>query len=230
MNYDAAERHLYLTSFYHCAKYLLKYDLMVPDLHGRMCKMLQDPSKPYKLLCVPRGTFKSSIASVAYPIWRILNNPNIRIMVDSELYTNATNYLREIRGHFESNERLRHLFGDYVGTVWNESEIIVSKRTNIKKEPTIVASGIGAGKTGQHYDLIIGDDLSSTKNITPESAEKVVTHYRLYTSLLDPGGEKIIIGTRYSEIDIIGHIIQNDLGIKSGDLSEFKKAYLGDKG
>lgn len=226
MNYDSAEKQLYLSSFYHCAKYLLGYSLMVPDLHGHMCEVLCS-DRPNKLLCVPRGTFKSSIASVAYPIWRILHNPNIRIMIDSELYTNATNYLREIKAQFETNERLIKLFGNYTGGVWNESEIIVSKRTNIKKEPTIVASGIGAGKTGQHYDLIIGDDLSSTQNVrTPELAEKTVTHYRLYTSLLDPGGEKVIIGTRYSEIDIIGHIIQNELGIVSGDLKEFKDVYL----
>lgn len=226
MNYDAAERQLYLDSFYHFAKYGLGYSLMVPHLHGDMCRKLQS-DKPFKLLCVPRGTFKSSIASVAFPIWKTLHNPDIRIMIDSEVYTNASNYLREIRGHYERNERFKRLFGDYVGPVWNDSEIIISKRTAIKKEPTMVASGIGAEKTGQHYDLIIGDDLSSTSNTrSPEQAEKVITHYRLYTSLLDPGGEKVIIGTRYSEIDIIGHIIQNELGIPHGDLKVFRDVYM----
>lgn len=223
---DAVEKQLYLDSFYHFAKYCLGYKDMVPHVHGKMAKVLQEPT-PNKLICVPRGTFKSSVASVAYPIWRIIHNPNIRILIDSQLYSNATNYLREIKGHFESNEKFRYLFGDYVGRTWNDSEIIVSKRSIMKKEPTVVASGIGAQKTGQHYDLCIGDDLSSYDNCkTFESAQKVINHYKLYTSLLDPGGEKVIIGTRYSEVDIIGHIIKNELGIPNGDLKEFKKVYL----
>ncbi len=230
LDLDAVEKQLYLDSFYHFAKYCLGYSDMVPHVHGKMSKVLQDPA-PYKLICVPRGTFKSSVASVAYPIWRIVHNPNIRILIDSQLYTNATNYLREIKGQLAGNPKFIRLFGDYVGPTWNDSEIIVSKRDKFKKEPTIVASGIGAQKTGQHYDLIIGDDLSSYDNCkTHEHAEKVINHYRLYTSLLDPGGEKVIIGTRYSEIDIIGHIIQNELGIPNGDLKEFKNVYLRDRG
>lgn len=226
---DAVEKQLYLNSFYHFAKYCLHYKDMVPHVHGRMAKVLQEPT-PNKLICVPRGTFKSSLASVAYPIWRIIHNPNIRILIDSQLYSNATNYLREIKGHFEGNEKFRSIFGDYVGRTWNDAEIIVAKRTTVKKEPTIVASGIGAQKTGQHYDLVIGDDLSSYDNCkTHEAAEKVVNHYKLYTSLLDPGGEKVIIGTRYSEIDIIGHIIKNELGIPNGDLKEFAKIYLSEQ-
>ena len=229
LNLHEVEKQLYLDSFYHFAKYCLEYKDLVPHVHGRMAKVLQD-SRPNKLICVPRGTFKSTLASVAYPIWRIVKNPNIRILIDSQLYSNATNYLREIKGHFEGNKKFISMFGNFVGPVWNDSEIIVSKRTVVKKEPTIVASGIGAQKTGQHYDLICADDLSSYDNCkTREHAEKVINHYKLYTSLLDPGGEKVIIGTRYSEIDIIGHIIQNELGIPNGDLKEFKNVYLRDR-
>lgn len=227
LDLNSIEKQLYLNSFYHFSKYCLGYKEMVPHLHGRMCAVLQNDT-PNKLICVPRGTFKSSIASVAYPIWKLLHNPNLRIMIDSQLYTNATNYLREIRGHYEGNEKFRAMFGDWMGPVWNDSEIIISNRKSIKKEPSIVASGIGAQKTGQHYDLIIGDDLSSYDNCkTHEHTQKVINHYRLYTSLLDPGGEKVIIGTRYSEIDIIGHIIQNELGIDKGDMKEFRRVYFG---
>jgi len=79
--------------------------------------------------------------------------------------------------------------------------------------------------------LIIADDLSSYDNCkTPEHAQKVIDHYRLYTSLLDPGGEIVVIGTRYSEIDIIGFIIENELDIPKGDMKLFRKVYLGETG
>lgn len=227
---EAAERQLYLDSFYHFAKYCLGMKDLVPHLHGRMARVLQEPT-PRKLICIPRGTLKSSVGSVAYPIWRLLKNPNLRIVIDSQLYTNSSNFLREIRGHFEINNKFRHLFGDWVGPVWNDTELIVSKRTIIKKEASIIASGIGTQKTGQHYDLAILDDLSSYDNCkTPEHAAKVIDHYRLYTSLLDPGGELVVIGTRYSEIDIIGFIIENELEIPKGDLKKLREVYLEEEG
>lgn len=222
--HDDAERQLYLSSFYHFAKYCLGNKDLVPHVHGKMCKAFEEETLR-KLLCVPRGTMKSTVASVSYPMWRLLKNPNLRILLDSQLYTNSTTFLREIKGHYERNEKFRHFFGDWVGSVWSEGEIIVRPRTSIKKEPSIAASGIGAQKTSQHYDLIIADDLSSYDNCkTREHAEKVINHYRLYTSLLDPGGEIVVIGTRYSELDIIGFIIEHELGIKDGDLKLFKKA------
>lgn len=216
----------YLDSLYHFAKFGLKYNQMTPQTHGPIAKALQADTLR-KLLCVPRGTFKSSIAAVSYPIWLLEHNPNLRIMIDSELHTNSTNFLREIKGHYEMNEDFRDLFGDRVGKkVWNDSEIIISTRTKNLKEPSIVCSGIGAGKTSQHYDVIIADDLSSYKNCrTKDLAQKTLDHYKLYTSLLEPNGIVVIIGTRYSEMDIIRFVIENELGIKDGDVNLLKKIY-----
>lgn len=221
-------KHLYLDSLYHFAKFGLGYNKMIPRVHGPICKALQASTKR-KMICVPRGTFKSSIATVAYPIWLLEHNPNLRIMIDSEIFSNSMNFLREIKGHYQNNADFRMLFGDRVGgSTWNDSEVILNTRTVNKKEPSIVCSGIGAGKTSQHYDVIIADDLSSYKNIrTKELAQKTIDHYKLYTSLLeiDPPGTIVVIGTRYSESDIIRFVIENELGIKDGDVNELKKIY-----
>jgi len=206
----------YAQSLYSFAKKCLGYKDMCPGSHLPMCHVLEGPS-PQKLLAVPRGTFKSSIGVVAYAIWRLIKNPNLRIMIDSEVYTNSKNFLREIKAHLKS-EPFIALYGDMEGPVWTETEITVKTRTIIKKESSITCSGIGAIKTGQHYDLIICDDLSSQKNtLNPDVAAKVIDHYRLYTSLLDPGSEIVVIGTRYSENDIIGFILREILGLKDGN-------------
>ena len=221
------KRQLYDDSFYHFSKYCLGggFSQFVPRVQGAICQALQEPTTR-KLVCVPRGTLKSTIASVAYPIWRITKNPNIRILLDSELYSNSKNFLREIKGHIQGNQEFINCYGDLVGPLWNEGEIIVKGRTRSLKEPTIACSGIGAGKTSQHYDLIIADDLSSYQNtMNPDVAKKTLDHYKLYQSLLDPGGTIVIIGTRYSEIDIIGFVIENELGIPHGDLKVFKQVY-----
>lgn len=174
---------------------------------------MEQESVKNKLIVMPRGTFKSSVGSVAYPIWRLLRNPNLRILIDSEVYSNSKNFLREIRAHLIGNQKLIGIFGEFKTANWNESELTIAQRTAIKKESSITCGGIGTVKVGQHYDLIIGDDLNSQNNsATQEGREKVITHYRMYTGLLDPGGEKVIIGTRYAVNDAIGHIVENEIG------------------
>lgn len=225
MNPKLLRKQFYLDSLYHFNKYGLKYNDMVGHVHGPICNALQAPTTR-KLICVPRGTFKSTNSTIGYPMWLLEHNPNLRILLDSEIYSNSKNFLREIKGHYEHNQDFRSLFGDRVGSLWNEDEIIVSTRTIHKKEPSIVCSGIGAGKTSQHYDVIIADDLSSYKNITSKDlAQKTIDHYRLYTSLLEPNGTLVIIGTRYSEIDLIGFVIENELGIKGGDVEKLRELY-----
>ena len=230
LSLDDLERQAYLDDLFLFAKYCLKYKDLTTGTHLPIARALQADTH-YKLICVPRGTFKSSISSVAFPIWLLEHNPNLRILLDSELYKNSKNFLREIKGHYEHNEEFKRLFGDRRGVLWGESEITVSTRTKHLKEPSIACSGIGAGKTSQHYDVIIADDLSSYLNCrNPDVASKTIDHYRLYTSLLDPGGTVVVIGTRYSEIDIIGFIIENELGIKDGNVNELKKIYRSDRG
>lgn len=226
----ATERDQYRESLYSFAKYCLGYSDLTEQTHWPMAEALQSTTKR-KLICVPRGCFKSSLSTIAYPMWLLLHNPNLRILIDSELYSNSKNFLREIKAQYESNACFRKLFGDmWKGSMWNEGEIIVGPRTKPLKEPTIACSGIGAGKTSQHYDVIIADDLSSYQNTkNPDQAAKTVDHYRLYTSLLEPDGTIVVIGTRYSEIDIIGFVIENELEIKDGNIEELKKVYGANK-
>lgn len=204
------KRNEFKKSLYATAKYLLGYKDITAQTHAGIIQALQAPTTR-KLVCVPRGCFKSSIASVSYPIWLLLRDPNLRILIDSELYTNSSRFLTEIKAHLES-DKLTKLFGEFRGSRWNESEIVIAQRTVIKKEPSITCSGIGAQKTSAHFDIIIGDDLNSpTNSMTPEARKKVIDHYRLYTSLLDPGGTLAIIGTRYAQDDLIGWILDNEI-------------------
>ena len=208
--YLEAIRQAYKASLWHTCVNLLGYKDLEPDTHLPIIKILESPIRR-KLICIPRGTFKSSIVSVAYPIWRLMNNPNLRILLDSELYTNSKNFLREITQHLES-DRFNTRFGNWKSETWNQSEIIVKPRNKIIKEASITAGGIGTTKVGQHFDLIIGDDYNSPQNSqTADGRRAVVDHYQYNRSILEVNGEYCIVGTRYSEDDIIGHIIRNEL-------------------
>lgn len=200
----------YKESLYRTAKYLCGYQDINEFTHGRMIATLESEEKR-KLVTMPRGTFKTSLAVVAYILTQIIRDPNIRILLDSELWTLSRNSLREVKSHIKS-DAFQAVFPGWRLVLDNQDEITINQRTVIHKEPTVTASGIGAGKTGQHYDLIIADDLNSPQNsLKPELASKVIDHYRYYTSILEPGGTIVVIGTRYSELDLIGHIIRTEI-------------------
>lgn len=202
-------REMYSQSLAYTAKYLLNYAEINDRTHYEPIQALESPTQN-KLLILPRGTFKSSIGSVSYPIWRLIRNPNERILLDGELYTNSKNFLREIRLHMEST-RMIQVFGQWENEAcWNEGELVIKQRTKILKEASITAGGIGSEKTGQHYDCIIMDDLNSPSNSsTEEGREKVIQHFKYNISILEPRGTLVVIATRYAEMDLPGWLLHN---------------------
>ena len=81
-----------------------------------------------------------------------------------------------------------------------------------RSEASITVGGVGTTKVGQHFSLVVGDDYNSPANSkTPEMAQKVIDHYKYNLSILEPGGTYVIIGTRYSENDLIGYILREQL-------------------
>lgn len=221
--YLEAIRGIYRRSLFVTAQDLLGFEDITTFTHGPIIRALEGP-QPRKIICVPRGTFKSSITSIAYPIWLLINNPNLRIMIDSELYTNSTLYLREIKNRMLS-EKFVTVFGDWRTTIWNESEILIKPRTKNVKEPSIMVAAIGTTKVGVHVDTIIADDYNSPNNSsTPEQRKKVIDHYKYNQSILEPDGTYVVVGTRYAEEDMIGWLLKNELGLKTLDhLKQFQK-------
>lgn len=232
------------SDLYFLAKEILNYDKMEVATHQELCDFTTSilPGKPAPvgelpktfdngknllLLLLPRGTFKSSVVTVSFALQFLLNEPNARILIDSETFSKSKAFLREIQDHLISNDKYREVFkaihGMYpfekksTAKLWTDSEIILPMRTRPLKEPTISCAGIDVTKNGMHYDLIICDDLHSEKNVTnSEQITQVIDHYKLAFSLLDPGKPMIVIGTRWHELDLYGHIIdfeQEDFNI-----------------
>jgi hypothetical protein len=190
--------------FFYFAKRILGYQF--EDLpHRESCNFISDARNPYKLFLAPRGSYKTSQISQAYPVWKIIKNPNIRILLDSVSLSNSEDNNKVIERHLEHNDRLKFLYGNHASKKqkWNDNEFVSALRTSIdKKEPTVRASAQGKIQIGPHYDLIIGDDEHDKDNFkTVEQVQKVKQHLRLLFGLLDPGGEIIFGGHRWAYTD-----------------------------
>lgn len=230
------------TDLYFLCREVLNYDKMEPHTHQELCDYTTsilpnppelphnpefDPRKNLLLLLMPRGTFKSSVVTIGFTLQFFLNEPSGRVLIDSETFGKSKAFLREIMEHLTNNEIYRDIFyaihGCYPFTkksemkLWTDSQVILPCRSVPKKEPSISCAGIDVTQNGMHYDLIICDDLHSEKNVTSkEMIQNVIEHYKLAFSLLDPGKPMIVIGTRWHELDLYGHIIdfeQEDFNI-----------------
>jgi len=193
------KKRFYSNNFYRFDKEVLGYELFTDKPHKELCDFIQNNTEDkFKLLLMPRGSFKSSAVTIGYPLWKIAQDPNIRILIDSETFDQSKAFLSAIKQHMESNQIFRDVFGvldkQKGGDTWARTAITVPRDKNLK-EPTVDVAGIGNTKVGMHYDIIICDDLHSEKNITSkEMIEGVINHYKLLFSLLEPGGEMIVIG------------------------------------
>jgi predicted phage terminase large subunit-like protein len=168
------------------------------------------------LALLPRGTLKSSCITIGLSIQFFLNYSEERILIDSETWTKSTNFLVELKGHFEGNEIVRGMFKAAWGVypnedkskAWSDSKIVLSSRKKPRKEPSVDTAGVEVTKNGMHYDLILFDDLHSENNTkTKEQIEKVKEHFKLAYSLLDPGCPVVVIGTRWTFDDLYQLII-----------------------
>jgi phage terminase large subunit-like protein len=202
------------------ATYILGLDLQ--PFHMRMLQW--QIKHPDNLQLVFRGAGKSTTCTVTKAIHILLKDPNYRILLASKTLTAAQVFLKEIKGHFESNDRLAEYFGEYYDprrvTKWEASEIEVLPRTKIAKEASITCVGVEGMVVGRHYDVIISDDLVDEENSrTQHQRDKVKSWY--YQSLdptLEPPdpsmphrGEHHRLGTRYHYADLYGHLSANEL-------------------
>src|SRR5712672_2090463 len=165
------------------------------------------------LQLAPRGYGKSTILTITRAVFEILRNPNVRILIAANTQLQAEVFLREIKAHFERNERVREYFGNFVSEdKWDTREIVVAPRTSTAKESTITCVGVGGPVASRHYDLIIADDLIDEENARTETQrDRVKTWW--YQTLLpccEPDGRIFVIGTRYHHLDLYGHLMRNE--------------------
>lgn len=166
----------------------------------------------FLLLLLPRGAFKSTITSVSYPLWRLAENHNLRVLIDSETDRQSRTFLEGIKSHIERNEKFRDIFGDWKNVPgWTGDSITIANRDPRLKDPSIQVSGLNKPITGGHYDIIICDDLHSDKNSqTEDQCTRVVNHWKALFPILEPNGQMIVVGTRWSTMDLYGHILKNE--------------------
>lgn len=187
------------------------------QLHWEMAKNWELDYRS-KLFLYPRGTFKTSILTIAGSINKIINNKDIRILISNATLDNAKTIMKGIKDHFIHNEKFRALYPEFCprfhikktikdfGTL--EEFRVPNQRPGIR-ESTVEIGAVDGNLVSRHYDLHIGDDLVNDKNTTTrEQINKVEFFIKAAEALLEPNtGESYLIGTRWHFDDPYGRII-----------------------
>lgn len=201
--------------------------------HKELCDFVMKPDPKKKLILIPRGHLKSTLVTVGYSLLRIAQDPSVRILIANATYDMATSFLNQIKHHLKDNQVFRDYYGDLSTNPdkWAENMISIGrKRTFGRKEATITTYGIGGNLVSQHYDVIIMDDIVNRDLInTSEQIQKTILFYKDALDLLEPGGILIAIGTRWSDNDLYGWLMDKgnpEQTYKSFDIM-VRQAYQG---
>ncbi len=188
----------------HCFPTALKKT--TPPFHTEVYKYLADDERKRVLIAAPRGTAKSTVTTLIYPLWKAAfktTNEDLFIVIISESQAQSINFLSRIKYHLTFSDEFKAIFGDMgpaTSSRWTHTDIILANGTRM------VAVGTGQRVRGflqgdTRPNLIVVDDFESELNAyTPEARAK---NRKWLTEAVIPSlsddGKIAMIGTVISE-------------------------------
>lgn len=160
-----------------------------------------------------RGVGKSWITS-AYVLWRLLNNPQEKILVVSASSGRANDFSIFTKRLIMEVEILQHLTP---GRDQRSSNIAFDVGpAKAAHAPSVKSVGIFGQLTGSRATLIISDDVESAQNsITEDAREKLLKAMAEFDALLVPDvGEIIVLGTPQSEESVYNKLPDKGFNIR----------------
>lgn len=182
-------------------------------------ELMRDLESGKRLLArvAPRGHAKSTLAALAYPLWRLCEGRSRNIVIITHERSLATQFVRDIRRELETNEKIRAQYGDLTPAASSETSKgrtgrASSLRTTRAKWAeshftaangvTVQAKGAGSSirgtRVGPHRpDLILCDDIECDEQVAREEGRRKLETWlrRVVMPALAPGGQLVVMGS-----------------------------------
>jgi len=190
---------------------------LIDTIEGRQPEWLHPAMKYEKgiasnriLLNIPPNHAKSITVTVDYVTYKIVNNPNFRVLIVSQTQRLAADFLYAIKQRLTHPmyEELQQAYAAGVGfntktASWQATRVTFGDelRESSEKDPNLEAVGIGGQIYGKRADMIIIDDAVTLSNANDfEKQIKWLTQD--VRSRLNPTGKLIVVGTRVAAVDL----------------------------
>lgn len=158
---------------------------------------------------------KSTTITVNYAVYRICQNPNIRIIIVSKTQAMAQKFLLAIKNRL-THPRYQDLhiaFGPPGGfeknsDSWKQDMIYLSSeaRDSGEKDPTVQAIGVRGHIYGARADLIIMDDCVDGTNAHEFEKQIDWIQSEVMSRIDNDGGKLLVIGTRLRPKDLYSEL------------------------
>lgn len=172
------------------------FPLETPLFHKEILDLISDKNNRRIGVIAPRGHAKSTTVDMTYPLWAGCFQQEEFVVIISDTYTQAAEFINALKDEFEHNPKIKWLFGNMRGDDWQDGEFVLSN--GIK----YAAKGSGMKIRGIRHrhtrpTLMIFDDIENDENI--KSAEQRQKLYHWFTKAAMPalarGGRAVVIGT-----------------------------------
>ena len=185
-----------LDSFEYFIEHVLGYDLS--DFHREQIRYLLEENKH---LCIinPVGHSKTTIFSIAFPLWKLWLDPEVRICLVSSSLDQSKKILAQVQHIARTNPFFKELIPDDRRKSWNRMEMKTATGGYYFIKP------FNATIRGIHVDYLILDDILRDEEITKEQAKEIFWG-PVWTRVQTTGGKIIIVGTPQAPDDLFADI------------------------
>jgi len=197
------------------------YDVMT-DLMGFTCSPLQldialylEFGPTYRMIQAQRGEAKTTITAI-YAVWRIIHQPSARILIISaggDMADQIANWVIQIIENMPELECLRadKSHGDRSSI---EAYDVHWQLKGPEKSPSIASLGITSNTQGFRADVLIADDIESSKNSQTETMRERLAHLTKDFSSICSNGDIIYLGTPQSVESVYNGLVSRGFDVR----------------
>lgn len=158
----------------------------------------------------PTHNSKSSMVTLAFPLWLIFQNPNLKILIVNNSATLSEKFGIQLREYIK---KIGPQFGLFLSDVKRSStHIMFTDENGELHDGSIRLVGAKGSITGQDADyLVIDDPYFGFDDITPTLLQKKIDWFHtIIEQRIEPHTKFIILHTRWHSNDLIGHFHEAD--------------------
>lgn len=192
-----------------------KDSVPAPHIHKLANKLMElalnDDGKHRLAVSMPPRHSKSSMVTLAFPLWLLFQDPNVNIMIVTGSPKLAEKFGIQLREYVRN---LGHYFNVYLSNVKQAStHIMFCDKDNKLYKGNIMLASSGGGITGQDADYLILDDpyTGNDEEFTPSALQKKIDWInRVVEQRIEPHTKYCVLHTRWHSEDIIGYYRENE--------------------
>ena len=200
----------------------------VESVHRPLCEWLQEKTfewekdrefkfMPMKLMVVwPRHAGKTHIVTKSFQLWLQLRNPDLASVTDSVTINKSWEFVHSLQSVMSGADPyawFTKMYGNWYDPkrAWRSGFLVHKFRKSVSRsEPSIKATSVEKGLTGEHPDCLFIDDPLVQEKLKDEGTwnKTVNSHCDNVIPALQPNGILVAVGTRYLDGDWIGRYLE----------------------